>query len=163
MEKFQKNFLAKFINYNYSKCKLWNFYLRNTPLHWAVVQSNHTAVSALLKLNVNLLPMNKVTGKIIIKKCENLKENETPLDIAKRKGDLLSVRLIEMAARERGVLPSKFRQKLRENKVFKFKINFKQFILIKENMPDRHFHTTISCHFSGQFNCQFANKLHLKI
>lgn len=79
------------------------YLFRNTPLHWAVVQGNHTAVNVLVKLNVNLLSVNK--------------ENETPLDIAKRKGDLLSVRLIEMAARERGVLQSKFKQKLRENKV----------------------------------------------
>lgn len=75
---------------------------RNTPLHWAVVQGNHTAVSVLVKLNVNLLPVNK--------------ENETPLDIAKRKGDQLSVRLIEVAARERGLIASKFRQKMRESK-----------------------------------------------
>uniref|UniRef100_A0A915MCI7 Palmitoyltransferase n=1 Tax=Meloidogyne javanica TaxID=6303 RepID=A0A915MCI7_MELJA len=74
---------------------------RNSPLHWAVAQGNHMAVSTLIKLNVNLSQLNK--------------ENETPLDIARRRGDLLSVRLIEMAAREQGLIPSKCRQKLRDN------------------------------------------------
>uniref|UniRef100_A0A1I8BRD2 ANK_REP_REGION domain-containing protein n=1 Tax=Meloidogyne hapla TaxID=6305 RepID=A0A1I8BRD2_MELHA len=74
---------------------------RNSPLHWAVAQGNHMAVSALIKLNVNLSQLNK--------------ENETPLDIARRKGDLLSIRLLEMSAREHGLIPSKCRQKLRDN------------------------------------------------
>lgn len=32
----------------------------NTALHWAVVQGNYTAVNTLLKLLVNLEPINKV-------------------------------------------------------------------------------------------------------
>uniref|UniRef100_A0A914H1Q9 Palmitoyltransferase n=1 Tax=Globodera rostochiensis TaxID=31243 RepID=A0A914H1Q9_GLORO len=74
---------------------------RNTPLHWAVVQSNHTAVSALLELEVNLVPLNK--------------EKETPLDIARRKNDHFSVRMIELAGRERGIFPSTFTQHLSES------------------------------------------------
>lgn len=33
----------------------------NTPLHWAVVQGNHTAISTLLKLKVDLCVLNKVS------------------------------------------------------------------------------------------------------
>ncbi|KAL3112727.1 hypothetical protein niasHT_019701 [Heterodera trifolii] len=75
---------------------------RNTPLHWAVVQGNHTAVSALLELQVNLVPLNK--------------EKETPLDIARRKNDHFSVRMIELAGRERGVFPSTYSQRFSESK-----------------------------------------------
>ncbi|KAI1725462.1 DHHC palmitoyltransferase domain-containing protein [Ditylenchus destructor] len=74
----------------------------NTPLHWAVVQGNHTAINTLIKLNADLMALNK--------------EKETPLDIARRKNDLLAIRRLELAARERGILKSTWRQKLREDK-----------------------------------------------
>jgi hypothetical protein len=76
----------------------------NTSLHWAVVQGNHTAINTLLKLNVDLTAFNK--------------EKETPLDIARRKNDILATRLLETAARQRKLSSSSCRQTLRENKKF---------------------------------------------
>lgn len=35
----------------------------NTALHWAVVQSNHTAINTLIKLNVKLDVVNKVSER----------------------------------------------------------------------------------------------------
>jgi ankyrin repeat protein len=34
---------------------------KNTPLHWAVVKSNHAAISALIKIKVDLMALNKVS------------------------------------------------------------------------------------------------------
>jgi palmitoyltransferase len=38
---------------------------KNTPLHWAIIQGNHTAINHLLSLNVDLTAKNKVALWIV--------------------------------------------------------------------------------------------------
>jgi len=65
------------------------------------MQSNHAAISALINLRVDLIPLNK--------------EKEKPCDIARRKNDQLSLRLLEAAMRERRIIGSTLKQRLKED------------------------------------------------
>lgn len=76
---------------------------RNTPLHWAVIHRNHAAITALCKLEVDLLQQNK--------------EKETPFDIARRQNDHLSVKLLDKALRQRRLISLPLKQKLKEDKI----------------------------------------------
>ncbi|MFH4975582.1 hypothetical protein AB6A40_002291 [Gnathostoma spinigerum] len=76
----------------------------NTALHWSVLQSNQIAISVLLMYGADPSVRNK--------------DNETPRDIAVRRGDLVSVKKLEKAERARGILPSTFMQCIKENKTF---------------------------------------------
>ncbi|KHN83153.1 Palmitoyltransferase ZDHHC17 [Toxocara canis] len=73
----------------------------NTALHWAVVQGNHSALSILLRFSTEIAPRNR--------------DNETPRDIASRRGDSVSVRRLEKAERAKGVAPSTLYQLITEN------------------------------------------------
>ncbi|GMT06253.1 hypothetical protein PENTCL1PPCAC_28427 [Pristionchus entomophagus] len=72
----------------------------NSALHWAACHGNFIAAKLLLKHQVDLTQVNK--------------ENETALDVARRRGDFAIVRLIEREGRKRGVLPSSRMQRLCE-------------------------------------------------
>ncbi|KAK6033380.1 DHHC zinc finger domain protein [Ostertagia ostertagi] len=74
----------------------------NTPLHWAATNGNITAVNTLLKADCDLAATNR--------------DNETALDIAVRRGDSVLISRIELAARQKGLMNSTWRQKLTENK-----------------------------------------------
>ncbi|VDM57073.1 unnamed protein product [Angiostrongylus costaricensis] len=76
----------------------------NTPLHWAATNGNFTAVNTLLKAGCDLAAMNR--------------DNETALDIAVRRGDNALISRMELAARQKGLKNSTWRQKLTESKVF---------------------------------------------
>ncbi|VDK44413.1 unnamed protein product [Anisakis simplex] len=73
----------------------------NTALHWAVVQGNHSALSVLLKFCTELNPRNR--------------DNETPRDIAHRRGDAFSVTRLEKAERAKGLSSSTLYQFITEN------------------------------------------------
>lgn len=75
----------------------------NTALHWAVIQGNHSAINILIKFNADLTIRNR--------------DNETPRDIAIRRGDAISLRMLERAERKAGILPSTFLQSIKENNV----------------------------------------------
>lgn len=75
----------------------------NTALHWAVIQGNHSAVNVLVKNNAELLVRNR--------------DNETPRDIATRRGDVISARILEKAERKRGFISSTSIQYVKENDV----------------------------------------------
>ncbi|KAK5979399.1 Palmitoyltransferase [Trichostrongylus colubriformis] len=74
----------------------------NTPLHWAATNGNITAVNTLLKADCDLAATNR--------------DDETALDIAVRRGDTLLISRMELAARQKGLMNSTWRQKLTENK-----------------------------------------------
>ncbi|PIO68016.1 DHHC zinc finger domain protein [Teladorsagia circumcincta] len=75
----------------------------NTPLHWAATNGNITAVNTLLKADCDLAATNR--------------DNETALDIAVRRGDSVLISRMELAARQKGLMNSTWRQKLTENKI----------------------------------------------
>lgn len=83
----------------------------NTALHWAVIQGNHSAVNVLIKYNAELVLRNR--------------DNETPRDIATRRGDVISARILERAERRKGLISSTFIQYVKENDVSLFmKFNY---------------------------------------
>lgn len=86
----------------------------NTALHWAVIQGNHSAVNVLIKYNAELVIRNR--------------DNETPRDIATRRGDTVSARILERAERRKGLISSTFVQYVKENEVSVF-----VFILLFKN------------------------------
>lgn len=75
----------------------------NTALHWAVIQGNHAAINVLIKFNAELTIRNR--------------DNETARDIAIRRGDTFSIRILEKAERRKGLIPSTTFQCIKENKV----------------------------------------------
>lgn len=75
----------------------------NTALHFAVLHGNHIAIRLLLKHGAEVAARNR--------------DADTPRDIAIKRGDAESVRLLEKAERQRGLLPSSFPQKIKENSV----------------------------------------------
>jgi ankyrin repeat protein len=83
-----------------------NYY--NTALHWAAVAGNLNAIRELLKFGANLEALNK--------------QNETPLDIAKHEGHISAVRILETAARRRGLTPTNWKHRLREDEVSNCKV-----------------------------------------
>ncbi|VDM97130.1 unnamed protein product [Thelazia callipaeda] len=82
----------------------------NTALHWAVIQGNHSAVSILVKYNAGLVNLNR--------------DNETPRDIARRRGDVISARILERAERREGLISSTFIQYFKENDVLISRVVF---------------------------------------
>uniref|UniRef100_A0A1I7W182 Palmitoyltransferase n=1 Tax=Loa loa TaxID=7209 RepID=A0A1I7W182_LOALO len=82
----------------------------NTALHWAVIQGNHSAVNVLIKYNAELVLRNR--------------DNETPRDIATRRGDVISARILERAERRKGLISSTFIQYVKENDVLISRIMF---------------------------------------
>ncbi|KAI6176606.1 Palmitoyltransferase [Aphelenchoides bicaudatus] len=76
-----------------------NYY--NTALHWGAVSGNLNAIRELLKFGGNLEALNK--------------QNETPLDIARHEGHTVAVRLLETAARRRGLMSTNWKHRLRED------------------------------------------------
>lgn len=82
----------------------------NTALHWAVIQGNHAAINVLLKFNVDLTVCNR--------------DNETARDIAIRRTDVLSTRILEKAERRKGLIPSTLMQQINENEVVISRIMF---------------------------------------
>lgn len=87
----------------------------NTALHWAVIRRNHSAVNVLIKYNAELVLRNR--------------DNETPRDIATRRGDVISTRILERAERRKGLISSTFIQYVKENDV-SLLIAFVYFILL---------------------------------
>ncbi|MCP9265879.1 Palmitoyltransferase [Dirofilaria immitis] len=75
----------------------------NTALHWAVIQGNHSAVNVLIKYDTELVVRNR--------------DNETPRDIAIRRGDVISAKILERAERKKRLISSTFIQYVRENDV----------------------------------------------
>lgn len=73
----------------------------NTALHFAVLHGNHIAIRILLKYGAEVDVRNR--------------DNVTPKDIAVRRGDIESIRLLEKAERQQGLLPSSLSQKIKEN------------------------------------------------
>jgi ankyrin repeat protein len=82
----------------------------HTPLHFAVIHGNHSGISTLLKLGANPSILNK--------------ENETPLDIAQRKNDYLSMRLLESGERQAGLRRFTWKQRLYEDQNIRSQIAF---------------------------------------
>uniref|UniRef100_A0A914XYY3 Palmitoyltransferase n=1 Tax=Panagrolaimus superbus TaxID=310955 RepID=A0A914XYY3_9BILA len=82
----------------------------HTPLHFAVIHGNHSGISNLLKLGANPSILNK--------------ENETPLDIAQRKNDYLSMRLLESGERQAGLRRFTWKQRLYEDQNIRSQIAF---------------------------------------
>ncbi|VDK64562.1 unnamed protein product [Onchocerca ochengi] len=82
----------------------------NTALHWAVIQGNHSAVNVLIKYNAELVVRNR--------------DNETPRDIATRRGDVISARILERAERRKRLISSTFIQYIKENDVLISRIMF---------------------------------------
>jgi ankyrin repeat protein len=78
-----------------------NFY--NTALHWAAVPGNLFAIKELLKAGANLESLNR--------------QNETALDIARHQGHTAAVRVLETAARRRGLMSTNWKHRLREDEV----------------------------------------------
>lgn len=76
-----------------------NYY--NTALHWASVAGNLSAIRELLKCGASLESLNK--------------QNETPLDIARHEGHTMAVRILETAARRRGLMSTNWKYRLRED------------------------------------------------
>ncbi|CAJ0575885.1 unnamed protein product, partial [Mesorhabditis spiculigera] len=75
----------------------------NTALHWAAMQGNSTAVGLLLKAGADQSLTNR--------------ENDTPLNLADRRGDLTTLKLLQRDARRRGLISSTFKQRLSEHPV----------------------------------------------
>ncbi|PAV64114.1 hypothetical protein WR25_05616 isoform B [Diploscapter pachys] len=75
----------------------------NTPLHWATVAGNLTAMKTLIRANCDLTSVNR--------------DNESALDIAVRKADVAAIRLLEKEARKRGLINATFLQKITERPV----------------------------------------------
>lgn len=76
----------------------------NTPLHYAVLNSNLVATTTLLKVDCDLTKTNR--------------DNETALDVAVRRGDVALISKLELAARRKGLMSSSWKQKLKENPVY---------------------------------------------
>ncbi|GMT36080.1 hypothetical protein PFISCL1PPCAC_27377 [Pristionchus fissidentatus] len=72
----------------------------NSALHWAACHGNFIAAKILLRQEIDLTQVNK--------------ENETAIEVARRRGDFAIVKLIEREGRKRGVLPSTRMQRLIE-------------------------------------------------
>uniref|UniRef100_A0A7E4VSM5 Palmitoyltransferase n=1 Tax=Panagrellus redivivus TaxID=6233 RepID=A0A7E4VSM5_PANRE len=75
----------------------------HTALHFAVIHGNHTAIMNLIRLKADISITNKA--------------NETPLDIAQRKHDYLSMRLLENAEREVGIRRYTWKQRYEDRNV----------------------------------------------
>ncbi|KAK6110729.1 Ankyrin repeats (3 copies) family protein [Brugia pahangi] len=82
----------------------------NTALHWAVIQGNHSAINVLIKYNAELVLRNR--------------DNETPRDIAIRRGDIISARILERAERRKRLISSTFIQYVKENDILISRIMF---------------------------------------
>uniref|UniRef100_A0A0M3HYQ7 Palmitoyltransferase n=2 Tax=Ascaris TaxID=6251 RepID=A0A0M3HYQ7_ASCLU len=88
----------------------------NTALHWAAVQGNHSALNILLRFSSEVAPRNR--------------ENETPRDIATRRGDSVSMRRLEKAERAKGIAPSTLYQSITENEKIASRVMFTLPLLI---------------------------------
>lgn len=82
----------------------------HSPLHFAVIYGNHAGIGTLLKLKADLSVVNK--------------ENETPLDLAHRKNDHLTIRILEMGERQAGLRRYTWKQKFNEDLSVKAQIAY---------------------------------------
>uniref|UniRef100_A0A0N5C3U7 Palmitoyltransferase n=1 Tax=Strongyloides papillosus TaxID=174720 RepID=A0A0N5C3U7_STREA len=73
----------------------------NTCLHWAVIQGNTSAVELLVSLDIDINKDNK--------------QRETPLIIAKRKGNMNIVKIIEKGLKKRGILKHSYFKDIKDN------------------------------------------------
>jgi ankyrin repeat protein len=79
----------------------------NTCLHWAAMQSNHSALTQLLnQTSINVGVTNR--------------DDETALDIARRRSDNWQIERLEAAAKAQGLMPTSRLEMLQYNEVNMF-------------------------------------------